>query len=57
MDIGRACEIIQELAKDHGEGVLETLQYMGNNLGQFEPHEISAYMRFMQVGQQFFAEV
>jgi hypothetical protein len=57
MDITRACEIIQQLAKDHGEGVLETVQYMGENLGDFEPHEISAYMRFMQVGREFFADV
>jgi len=57
MDIARACEIIKAIAKDHGEDVLETVQYMGNNLGDFEPHEISAYMRFMQVGREFFADI
>lgn len=57
MDIARACEILQELAKDHGEDVLATCVYMSENLGQFQPHEISAYMRFMQVGREFFADV
>ena len=57
MNISTACMVIQELAEARGEQVLETVQYMGDNLGSFEPHEISAYMRFMQVGREFFADV
>jgi hypothetical protein len=57
MDITRACEIMQEVAQRRGEAVLETAMYMQENLGSFEPREISAYMRFMQVGRDFFADV
>ena len=57
MNIATACMIIQGMAQARGEQVLETVQYMGENLGSFEPREISAYMRFMQVGREFFADV
>lgn len=57
MNIERACDILREIAKDHGEDVLATCVYMSDNLDQFEPREISAYMKFMQVGREFFADV
>lgn len=57
MNIATACMVIQEIAQSRGEHVLETVQYMGENLGAFEPREISAYMRFVQVGREFFADI
>ena len=57
MNITEACEILQGIASDNGNDVLETVIYISNNLEQFEPHEVAAYKEFMRVGRDFFAEV
>ena len=57
MTITEAIEVLNAISKDHGEGVLETVKYMSENKQDFEPHEIQAYNKFMEVGRDFFADV
>ena len=40
MKLGEACDVITDLAKDHGDGVLETLIYMRDNLEDFSEREV-----------------
>ena len=55
MKLSEACEIITRLSKEHGEGVLETLVYMRDNLDDFELNEQIAFRVFFQAGQRMFA--
>lgn len=54
MNISEACEVITDLAKDHGEGVLETLIYMRDNLEDFSDREVLAFRLFMNAGYEMF---
>jgi hypothetical protein len=55
MKLDQACDIITDLAADHGEGVLETLVYMRDNLDDFSEREVLAFRLFMNAGQRMFA--
>lgn len=55
MDIKTAIEILENLAKDHGEGMLETLIYMRDNLDDFSDKEVVAFRTFMREGARMFA--
>lgn len=57
MNISESCEILQGVAADFGEPLLETVKYMDENRSDFEPHEILALDEFLRVGREFFAEV
>lgn len=57
MNISQACDILQGVANDHGEALLDTVIYMDSNRSDFEPHEIQALDEFMRVGREFFSEV
>lgn len=57
MNISEACEILRDIARDHGEDVLTTCVYMSENRRDFEPHEIAALDKFMAVGRDFFADI
>ena len=57
MNIADACEILRDIARDHGEDVLTTCVYMSENRRDFEPHEVMALDTFMRVGREFFADV
>ena len=54
MNISEACDIITDLAKDHGEGVLELLIYMRDNLDDFSDREVLAFRLFMNAGYEMF---
>lgn len=54
MKLGEACDVITDLAKDHGEGVLETLIYMRDNLEDFSEREVLAFRLFMNAGYEMF---
>lgn len=55
MNSKQACEIIEEIAADHGEPVLETLMYMQDNLEGFPQHHQLAFHVFMRDARQLFA--
>jgi hypothetical protein len=55
MTTAEAVRIINEIAVDHDTGVLETLEYMRDNLDDFEPEEVRAYRTFMTAGRAMFA--
>ena len=55
MQLSEACDVITDLAKDHGEGVLETLIYMQDNLDDFSEREVLAFRLFMNAGRKMFA--
>lgn len=55
MGIKESIRIISELADEHGSGVLETLQYMKDNLADFEPDEVLAFRVFMSEGRRMFS--
>lgn len=57
MNISEACEVLNAVAADHGEPLLETVIYMNSNRRDFEPFEIQALDEFMRVGRAFFADV
>ena len=43
MNFTQAMVVISDLREDMGEGLLETLQYMQDNLDEFEPVEQRAF--------------
>jgi len=43
MQFQQAIEIIGQIQKDNGEGLLETLQYMDENLFQFDSEQRQAF--------------
>lgn len=56
MSISNACQILKSIADDHGEELLETVMYMDDNRSDFDPLEIQALDKFLQVGRAFFRE-
>ena len=56
MGSAEACYTVQLVAAERGEGLLETLQYMSENLDDFKPNERTAFRIFMSLGSQMFAE-
>lgn len=57
MDTTRALEIVTAIARDNGEGILETLAYMDRNLFQFSSEERTAFRVAMTGFQKLFAPV
>ena len=55
MEIGKAIEILEEICIDQGEPMLETLQYMSDNLHDFTEQQQQAFRKFMSVGAEMFA--
>lgn len=55
MEIGKAIEILEEVCIDQGEPMLETLQYMRDNLHDFSEQQQAAFRKFMRVGAELFA--
>ena len=43
MNFTDAIEIVQDVQSDMGEGLLETLTYMSDNLDQFTDHQVRAF--------------
>lgn len=43
MNIDEALEIVQAIARDNGEGLLETMQYMDRNLFRFDSQQRQAF--------------
>lgn len=43
MEVNEALEIVQAIARDNGEGLLETMQYMDRNLFQFDSQQRMAF--------------
>ena len=43
MNINEALEIVQAIARDNDEGLLETMQYMDRNLFQFDSQQRMAF--------------
>ena len=43
MSTDEALEIIQAIARDNGEGLLETMVYMDRNMFQFDSQQRSAF--------------
>lgn len=57
MDIKTAIEILEDVARDHGELMLDTLIYMRDNLDDFSDREVVAFRVFMREGARMFARV
>lgn len=55
MDIKTAIEILEDIAADHGTGMLDTLIYMRDNLDDFSDREVVAFRVFMREGARMFA--
>jgi hypothetical protein len=55
MNIQQACEIIEGVAADYGQPILETLMYMQDNLADFDEHERVAFRMFMRDARKLFA--
>lgn len=55
MNQDQAIEIIEDIMKDNGEPMLETLMYMQGNLDQFEPRQVRAFGVVMKGFRQLFA--
>jgi len=43
MNIDEALDIVTEIARNNGEGLLETMQYMDRNLFQFDSQQRQAF--------------
>ena len=43
MNIDEALDIVTEIARNNGEGLLETMQYMDRNLFQFDSQQRMAF--------------
>lgn len=54
MNEDQAIEIIEDIMKDNGEPMLETLKYMQDNLDQFEPRQVRAFEVLMKGLRQLF---
>ena len=57
MDITQALEIIEDIQNDMGEGLLETLTYMQDNLDDFSDTQVRAFRRAMADFRKLFAPV
>ena len=57
MDITQALEIIEDIQNDMGEGLLETLMYMQDNLDDFSDTQVRAFRRAMADFRKLFAPV
>lgn len=55
MDIKQALEVIEEVAADLGEPMLETLIYMQANLDDFPEYEVKAFRICMRDFQKLFS--
>lgn len=55
MNTATALEIIAEIQTEMGEGLLETLMYMSDNLDQFEPRQQAAFRVAFAGFRQLFA--
>jgi hypothetical protein len=55
MDIKQALEVIEDVAEDQGEPMLETLIYMQSNLDDFSESEVKAFRIVMRDFQKLFA--
>lgn len=55
MDIKQALEIIEDVKDSFGEGLLETLEYMSDNLDDFSDREVVAYRVVMRDFRKLFA--
>lgn len=57
MDITRALEIVGNVQDNFGEGLLETLMYMQDNLDDFTDTEVRAYRVVIRDFRKLFATV
>lgn len=55
MNITQALEIVQDIQADMGEGLLETLMYMQDNLDQFSDNQVRAFRLAMADFRKLFA--
>ena len=55
MNITQALEIVQDIQADMGEGLLETLMYMQDNLDQFSETQVRAFRLVMIDFRKMFA--
>ena len=55
MNITQALEIVQDIQADMGEGLLETLMYMQDNLDQFSETQVRAFRLVMADFRKMFA--
>lgn len=55
MNITQALEIVQDIQSDMGEGLLETLMYMQDNLDQFSDTQVRAFRLAMADFRKLFA--
>ena len=55
MNIEQALEIVQDVAADLGEPLLETLMYMQGNIEDFSENEVRAFRVTMRDFQKLFA--
>lgn len=55
MNITQALEIVQDIQADMGEGLLETLMYMQDNLDQFSDTQVRAFRVAMADFRKLFA--
>lgn len=55
MNITQALEIVQDIQADMGEGLLETLMYMQDNLDQFSDTQVRAFRLAMADFRKLFA--
>lgn len=56
MDIKEALNRIEEIRENFGEGLLETLMYMGENLDDFPEEDVRAYRIAMRDFRKLFME-
>lgn len=55
MNIQQALYIIEDIKEDQGEGLLETLMYMQDNLDQFSETQVRAFRLVMIDFRKMFA--
>jgi hypothetical protein len=55
MNTAQALDRIAEIAQENGEGILETLQYMNDNLDQFSVKDRQAFRIAFAGFQKLFA--
>ena len=55
MNIQQALYIIEDIKEDQGEGLLETLMYMQDNLDQFSETQVRAFRLVMADFRKMFA--
>jgi hypothetical protein len=55
MDISKALNVLEDVAADHGVGMLDLLQYMTDNLDDFSEEDVKAYRIAMRDFRKLFA--